>query len=223
MLACGALAAPFALIAGAGRGLVEPLSRAAVDALSMVSAPLQPLVALPVVAEAPLELDEPDAREAMPETTTAGKAPAARKGQAPRPPASGALFVSAAKVLELSRTAVRPQGAFVPATATHPAGLRLSRVAALGIGVQDGDILIEAMGVSPQSPGQIIGAIIAARVEQARHLSGTLWRRGQVLRITVEQPYLHSASVGGAGGTPSHETGAHEPYLAVAPTPTESP
>jgi hypothetical protein len=56
--------------------------------------------------------------------------------------------------------------------------------------VQDGDILIEALGVTPRAPGQVIGAIIEARAQHARFLSGTLWRRGQTFPITVEQPYL---------------------------------
>jgi hypothetical protein len=79
---------------------------------------------------------------------------------------------------------------FVEKTAQHPAGLRLSGVGGLGIGVQDGDILIEALGVTPRSAGQIIGAVIEARAHEARFLSGTLWRSGQTLRITVEQPYV---------------------------------
>lgn len=194
VLACGALGMPFAFVSAANR-YVEPLSHAAVDVLLVVSAPLRPSASVSV-AEAPLELDEPLPSETR--LTATGKAPAAGKGRTARPPAQGTLFVSAAKVLELSQSAARPQSAFVPATATHPAGLRLSGVAGLGIGVQDGDILIEALGVTPQSPGQIIGAIIEARAKQARYLSGKLWRRGQVLRITVEQPYLRSESVGGA-------------------------
>jgi hypothetical protein len=191
VLACGALGMPFALVASAASGYIEPLSRAAVDTLLVVSAPLRPSPALSVT-EAPAELDEPLASETT--LVATGKAPAARKGRTARPPAHGALFVSAAKVLELSRSAARPQGAFVPATATHPAGLRLFGVGGLGIGVQDGDILTEALGVTPQTPGQIIGAIIEARAKQARYLSGTLWRRGHVLRITVEQPYVRSES-----------------------------
>jgi hypothetical protein len=203
VLACGALGMPFALVASATSGYIEPLSRAAVDLLLVVSAPLPPSATVSV-AEAPPELDELLASE----TTLAAsrKAPAARQGRTARSPAPGALFVSAAKVLELSQSAARPQGAFVPATATHPAGLRLFGVGGLGIGVQDGDILTEALGVTPQTPGQIIGAIIEARAKQARYLSGTLWRRGQVLRITVEQPYFRPESGAGPAAQPTHES-----------------
>jgi hypothetical protein len=189
--ACLALGLPFAFVATTASGFVEPLSRATVDALLLLSAPLAP--AAP--AELPLEPELTEvvlgdvfsAAPGAPGATQPAKGQAARSAR-PQPP--GALFVSAAKVLELSQAAVRPAGAFVPATAQHPAGLRLSGVASLGIGVQDGDILIEALGVPPRSPGQIIGAIIEARAKQARYLGGTLWRRGQTFRITVEQPYL---------------------------------
>ena len=47
-------------------------------------------------------------------------------------------------------------------------------MAALGIGVQDGDILVEALGVQPRSPGQLIGAIIEARA-QLGVVGSSLW------------------------------------------------
>lgn len=103
-----------------------------------------------------------------------------------------ALFISQATVLKLAESAVRPRGAFVGQTAEHPPGLRLSGVASLGIGLQDGDILIEALGIAPRGPGEVIGAIIEARARNARLLSGTVWRQGQTFRLTVEQPYLRS-------------------------------
>lgn len=186
VLACAALGLPFALIASTARGAVEPLSRVAVDVLLRVTAPLQSSAPAPLPVE-PLVLEQPSATETMLTATSPG--PAARKGQARRAAAPGALFVSAAKVLQLAQSTARPKGVFVSATAAHPAGLRLSGVAPLAIGVQDGDILLDALGVPAQSPGQIIGAVVEARAKQARYLSGTLWRRGHTFRITVEQPY----------------------------------
>ena len=41
-----------------------------------------------------------------------------------------------------------------------------------------------------KEPG--VGNGLEARARQERWLSGTLWRAGQTLRITVEQPYLPS-------------------------------
>src|SRR5215207_207450 len=86
VLACGALGMPFALVASAASGYVEPLSRAAVDVLLVVGAPLRPSAAVSV-AEAPPELDELLASETT--LAASGKAPAARKGRTARPPAHG--------------------------------------------------------------------------------------------------------------------------------------
>ncbi len=189
LAALAALTAPFVGVAYGAATLVEPLGRATAAVLVGLVAPLNaaPAPAQPEpVPPAPLPDAEPAAAVAAP-----GKA-SARRGQ-PRATLlakPSALFVSQATVLKLAESAARPRGAFVAGTAEHPAGLLLSGVGALGIGVQDGDILIEAMGISPRAPGEIIGAVIQARAKNARSLSGTLWRRGDTFRITVEQPYL---------------------------------
>jgi hypothetical protein len=101
--------------------------------------------------------------------------------------------VSAQSVLRLSKSGAQPSGSFVPRSEQHPAGIRLVGVAALGIGVQDGDILVDAMGIPARARGEIIGAIIEARARRVKALSGTLWRAGHTFTITVEQPYLDPA------------------------------
>ena len=178
-----ALGAPFVLVAAFASSLVTPLTAAGVAVLLRVTAPL---VAKPA---APLELEPvTNAPVALTfETTTKATR---RGGKAPAKPKPSALFVSEAVVLELARSAARPSGAFVQATEQHPAGLRLTGVAALGVGLHDGDILIEALGATPRAPEQVIGAVIEARAKRARFLTGTVWRAGQTFRITVEQPYL---------------------------------
>lgn len=192
MLSGLALSAPFALVAKVQAALVESAASAAVRTLSSVSAPLSPatVAAAPVAAVGvPLAIDaggEQGGSRAPGTPQAAGaRAKAVAKPQA--------LFVSASTVLQLSQSAARPQGSFVPQTSQHPAGLRLVGVGALGIGVQDGDILIDAMGISPRASGEIIGAIIEARARRVYALSGTLWRSGHTFRITVEQPYLGPA------------------------------
>jgi hypothetical protein len=202
------LALPFALASWKAAELVEPLARGTADALLRLSAPLQ---REPVMEPEPVELGANDAEPVVVATT---KQVTPRAKAAP-PKAPAALFVSAATVLKLSQGSARPQGAFVAKAATHPAGLRLSGVAPLGIGVQDGDILIEALGVEPRSPGQIIGAIIEARARQARYLSGTLWRRGQTFRIVVEQPYLD-----GVGASPEAQEASPQASLPGSPAPS---
>jgi hypothetical protein len=185
------LGAPFVVAAHLASGLVAPLTSTIVAALVRVTAPVTALPApepeadgVDPVADAPLELSF--------EVATKSAAQRAAKARPPAKPA--ALFVSEATVLKLAQSVARPRGSFVAQSPEHPAGLRLSGVAALGIGVQDGDILIEALGITPRGPGEIIGAIIEARAKQARFLSGTLWRQGQTFAITVEQPYLPARS-----------------------------
>ncbi|HYP87111.1 MAG TPA: hypothetical protein VEQ59_03145, partial [Polyangiaceae bacterium] len=169
------------LLARAESACLPPLADAAVSMLLRAAAPL---AAKPPIAEEPAPVvEEP--------TQLAVEASPRAKGHSPKivnkPPR--ALFVGRATVLKLAQSAARPRGSFVAPSAEHPAGLRLSGVAALGIGLQDGDILIEALGITPRAPGEIVGAIIQARAQHAASLSGTLWRRGQSFGITVEQPY----------------------------------
>jgi hypothetical protein len=177
-----ALGAPFGLVAGAGRALVKPLSQASVDLLLRWSAPL---VALPEAAPAPAE---PEAAPNALAEPVAVK-PVARQPHTLVKRPLAALFVAQSTVLRLAQTSARPRGSFVGPRADRPAGLLLSGVAGLGIGLQDGDILVEALGFSPRSAAQVVGAIVEARARRAAALSGTLWRRGQTFRITVEQPY----------------------------------
>lgn len=180
------LALPFAGVGWASAACVPRLSCRVAAVLLRLTAPLaslEPASEPSPRVEAPPNVDnafEPVVLTAAPRRPAKGK----------RAPAPGALFVSQATVLALSRTAARPQGSFVGETPEHPAGLLLSGVSALGIGVSDGDILTEALGVTPRSAGQIIALVLEARARKAHFLTGMLWRRGQVLRITVEQPYL---------------------------------
>jgi len=185
LVASLALGAPFLLAASAATGLVVPFTRSAVTVLLRVTAPFaarapEPEAASDAAAVAPAELS----------FEVAIKSPGQRAAKAQPKAKPAALFVSDATVLRLAQSSARPHGSFVAKSSEHPAGLRLSGVAALGIGVQDGDILVEALGITPRAPGEIIGAIIEARAKQARFLSGTLWRQGQTFPITVEQPYL---------------------------------
>jgi hypothetical protein len=81
----------------------------------------------------------------------------------------------------------------VAASARRPAGLRLSGVSALGVGVRDGDVLTEAAGVPALDAGRVIEAILVARARGARSVSGTFYRGDERWAIVVHQPYLRSA------------------------------
>lgn len=184
----GAAAALTAVTAGQA-ALVAPLADASVGVLLRLSAPLAH-AATPAVVEAAMPPVEAQTEE-LAATATKGEA---RRGARPAPSKPSAIFISAARVLDLTKGQARPNGQFVAAAQGRPRGLLLTGVGALGVGLQDGDVLIEALGSTPTSPGQVIGAIIEARAQRAAYLSGTIWRRGQTFRITVEQPYLASTA-----------------------------
>lgn len=192
VLGAVALSAPFLFVAKAQSAVADCALSAAVSTLLSVTAPLS-AAAVPLEPLAGAEAPLPFGPVSEPGGIGAGKPKAGSGARAKTAAKPQALFVSAASVLALSKSAARPRGTFVPQTAQHPAGLQLVGIGALGIGVQDGDILIDALGISPRTSGQIIGAIVEARARRVRALSGTLWRAGQTFSITVEQPYLDPA------------------------------
>ena len=99
------------------------------------------------------------------------------------------IRVSAAQVLALAERRAMPQAVPVKANAYHPAGLLLRGVSALGIGMQDGDVLTEAAGQKASSVAAVIGVVLAARARKSPEISGRFYRAGVPFSVTVEQPY----------------------------------
>jgi len=106
------------------------------------------------------------------------------------------IRVSAAQVLALAERRAMPQAVSVKANAYHPAGLLLRGVSALGVGVQDGDVLTEAAGQKATSVATVVGVVLAARARQSPEISGRFYRGGVPFLVTVEQPYPKSANPG---------------------------
>jgi hypothetical protein len=102
------------------------------------------------------------------------------------------VYVSQKQVVAVATTGARPRGVAVPAAGGRPPGLKLSGVAALGIGMQDGDVLTRAVGQPALSSGAVIQAVLAARARRAPLLEGEFWRGSQRWLLRVEQPYLDS-------------------------------
>jgi hypothetical protein len=146
--------------------------------------------------------DEPRDEEAiLSETPTLRAAvheqqSARRAASTARPSALHSVRVSAAQVLALASRRAMPHAVPVKANAYHPAGLLLRSVSALGIGVQDGDVLTEAAGQRATSVGGVIGIVLAARARQSPEISGRFYRAGVPFLVTVEQPYPKSADPG---------------------------
>jgi hypothetical protein len=113
-----------------------------------------------------------------------------------RAPVVHGVRISAAQVLALAERRAMPQAVPVKANAYHPAGLLLRGVSALGIGVQDGDVLTEAAGQKATSVATVIGIVLAARARQSPEISGRFYRAGVPFLVTVEQPYPKNANPG---------------------------
>jgi len=104
------------------------------------------------------------------------------------------IRISSAQVLALASRRAMPSAVFVKASPEHPAGLLLGGVSALGVGLQDGDILTEAAGQKATSVAQVVGIVLAARSRQASEISGRFYRAGVPFALTVEQPYPKNLS-----------------------------
>ena len=104
----------------------------------------------------------------------------------------------AEQVLSWAQHRVIPQGRARGAEYGLPAGIELSAVAALGIGLLDGDRLLSVNGVPVQQRGQVVAAVLAARARQETIIVARLVRRThqgfKEFSVTVEQPYLPGVS-----------------------------
>lgn len=100
------------------------------------------------------------------------------------------IRVREAVVLRLANGGVRPTGIPVPARGTRPAGVALVGVSALGIGLQDGDVLVSAAGRPTLAAGDVVGVVIGSRAHRAAEISGRFYRDGEPWNLVVEQPYV---------------------------------
>jgi hypothetical protein len=103
--------------------------------------------------------------------------------------ATHGIRISAAQVLALAARRAMPQAVPVKATAQHPAGLMLSSVSALGVGLRDGDVLTEAAGQKATSVATVVGIVLAARGRQVSEINGRFYRGWVPFGLSVEQPY----------------------------------
>ncbi|MBI3202605.1 MAG: hypothetical protein HYZ29_13775 [Myxococcales bacterium] len=181
-----ALILPLPALALGGNALADLLGREAGRGLATVSSRwLRPPTAKPppLFVEAEALPDAPDgvalARVAARPGPVARVAPAPTKG----------IRVRADAVLRLANGGARPGGVPVPARGDRPAGLALTGVSALGIGLVDGDVLTHAAGRPALSPGDVIGVVIGSRASQAPEIWGRFWRNGEPWNLVVEQPY----------------------------------
>jgi hypothetical protein len=156
-----------------------------------------------VTALAPLSAVEPapdSEPELLTETELASYAPATRVARGPtqtaraakrssKAGAAHAIYISSAQVLALASRRALPNAVPVRASSEHPAGLQLRGVSALGVGLQDGDVLTEAGGQRASSVAAVIGIVLAARARHSPEISGHFFRGNVPYSVRVEQPY----------------------------------
>ncbi len=182
------LAAPLLAVSALSPTVADRLGDRATSALTSALAPLSAVASAvdDSLTETELASDvfrpAPEARLAAAPSRNTGK-------HAPRAAPAHALRVLASQVLALAQRRAMPTAAPVRATAAHPAGLELHGVSALGIGMQDGDVLTEAAGQRAASVATVIGVVLAARSRHSAEISGRFYRAGVPFTVTVEQPY----------------------------------
>lgn len=113
-----------------------------------------------------------------------------KKTAKPAKQAGGALFVSADRVLSLSKRAQVPASRYVAGSGNRPAGLQVAGVSGLGIGVQDGDVLTKVAGAEVRSSAAVISIVLKLRAKKAPAISGEFWRGQERWQIVFEMPYL---------------------------------
>ncbi|MEB2310687.1 MAG: hypothetical protein OZ921_00080 [Sorangiineae bacterium] len=179
----GTLALPPIALSWLSARAGDELARAVAVELSRVAAPLR-------VAQARAPRAEQSASAPLaPVSSAQARAPARARVGAKRRPARG-LRISSAAVLRLASAGGRPSGRLVAPDGSRPAGLSLSGVGGLGVGLRDGDVLTSAGGAAATSPGAVIGAVVAARAAHQASISGVFWRDGEPWQLVVDQPYL---------------------------------
>lgn len=186
------LVAPLPVLAGASVHAADWAAKRAAVTLDRVvkSASHSEPGAKWVYVEPEVELPVSVAPERASNRPIARKLPLPKKG----------VRVRAETVLRLANSGARPSGIPVPAHGERPAGLALSGVSGLGIGLVDGDVLTHADGRPARSAGDVIGVVIGARAQKAPEICGRFWRGGEPWNLIVEQPYLRRRPAPAPGG-----------------------
>ena len=142
--------------------------------------------------------------------TATRRSPVTKKTKKPAPKPR-ALRVAADTILRLSKVAAPPATRFVERKGIRPSGLQLAGVSALGIGVQDGDVLTRVAGVPVTSRAFVVSSVLKLRARKTPVIWGEFWRGQQRWLIAVEMPYLEpKAKVPRASTHQSRATRAQE-------------
>ena len=96
------------------------------------------------------------------------------------------VFVGPDSIQRAIPVAGRPTSAWTNRTPEHPAGLLIQSPGALGGVIEPGDILVEAEGQPIGNFEQLLVTVRQAYERRAKRLSGRLFRKGDLVPVTVE-------------------------------------
>jgi hypothetical protein len=124
-----------------------------------------------------------------------GPTPAKKKGKAKKAPSAvpegPSVYVSERTILRLANARAVPRAQSVAATGERPGGVQLFGVSALGVGMQDGDVITEVAGRPVRGEGDIVVIVLSARSRQAPAISAVFYRGKVRGTLVVAMPYLH--------------------------------
>lgn len=96
------------------------------------------------------------------------------------------VFVGPESIKRAIPVAGRPTSSWTNHTPEHPAGLLIQSPGALAGVIEPGDILVEAEGQSLSSFEQLVVTVKQAYERRVQRLSGRLFRKGDLVPVTVE-------------------------------------
>ncbi|HMI88823.1 MAG TPA: hypothetical protein VK550_32310 [Polyangiaceae bacterium] len=96
------------------------------------------------------------------------------------------VFVGPDSIQRAIPVAGRPTSSWTNGTAEHPAGLLIQSPGALAGVIEPGDILVEAEGQAVRSFEDLLVTVKQAYERRVKRLSGRLFRRGDLVPVTVE-------------------------------------
>jgi hypothetical protein len=76
-------------------------------------------------------------------------------------------------------------------------------VSRLGLGVQDGDVLVDVAGTPVTSISTVVSLVMQVRARHAPSIGGTLWRGAHSFPLQVEMPYAAAPGAGARTPAPS--------------------
>ncbi len=155
---------------------------------------------------APLPEDEVEA----PPSPSAKVEPKASKRRSLKGPEQQTFArLGANQVLAFANSGQVPRGSSVAARGSCPAGIRLRNVGGFGLGLSDGDLLVQVGGAPVTERSEVVSAVLAARGRKEGAVDALVLRPSTGCRVgvhvTVEQPYPSDDEVPESGltGEPS--------------------